>query len=121
MRTLILTIHIIVCVAIIVFVMLQPSEGAGSMFGGGNTGTIFGGAGPVPFLAKLTAWAGALFFATSLILTTLDNQNKGSLVDGLETPPAAAAAATAPTETSAPTALSDVTGVNEAAPSTTTQ
>ena len=106
MTTLILVIHIVVCVTIIIFVMLQPSERGGSMFGGGNTGTIFGGAGPVPFLAKLTAWAGAIFFVTSMLLTTLEGRKKGSLVDALDSPPPVAAAAPTTDTTTAPTGLS---------------
>ena len=45
MQTLILTLHIIVCVVLVILILLQAGkEGMGVIFGGGNT-SVFGSSG----------------------------------------------------------------------------
>lgn len=69
MQTLILTLHIIVCVLLVILVLLQAGkEGMGVIFGGGNS-SVFGSTGAGGMLAKLTAFAGLLFIITSLSYT----------------------------------------------------
>lgn len=65
-------IHIIVCILMTIVVLLQPGKSGdlGSIFGG-STQTIFGAAGAVPFLAKLTRILAVVFFVTSLSLSYL--------------------------------------------------
>ncbi len=69
MQTLILTLHIIVCVLLIILVLLQAGkEGMGVIFGGGNS-SVFGSSGAGGILAKLTAFMAVLFVITSLSYT----------------------------------------------------
>lgn len=67
--TLILTLHIIVCVLLVILVLLQAGkEGMGVIFGGGNT-SVFGSTGAGGILAKLTALMAVIFVVTSLSYT----------------------------------------------------
>jgi preprotein translocase subunit SecG len=69
--TIILAIHILVCVALIMVILLQAGKGAdiGAVFGGGSSNTVFGSTGATPFLSKVTIAAAVLFMVTSIILT----------------------------------------------------
>ncbi|PLX95157.1 MAG: preprotein translocase subunit SecG [Desulfuromonas sp.] len=71
MITLLLTLHIIVCIALIIIVLLQAGKGAeaGASFGGGASQTVFGASGGRNFMSKMTTWAAVLFMLTSLSLT----------------------------------------------------
>ena len=66
-------VHIIVCVLMIMIILLQTGKGAeiGAAFGGGSSSTIFGSAGPVGFLNKLTTAVAIFFMLTSLFLALL--------------------------------------------------
>ena len=66
----IVVVHILVCVALILIVLLQAGKGAemGAAFGGASQ-TIFGSAGAMGFLSKLTTVAAIIFMVTSLLLT----------------------------------------------------
>jgi preprotein translocase subunit SecG len=68
--TIIIVVHILVCVALILIVLLQAGKGAemGAAFGGASQ-TIFGSAGAMGFLSKLTTVAAIVFMITSLLLT----------------------------------------------------
>ena len=69
METLILTLHIIVCVLLVIFVLLQSGkEGMGVIFGGGNA-TMFGNTGAGSILVKLTTMLAIIFVITSLSYT----------------------------------------------------
>lgn len=69
MQTLILTLHIIVCVLLVILVLLQAGkEGMGVIFGGGNT-SVFGSGGAGGILAKLTTLMAVIFVITSLSYT----------------------------------------------------
>jgi len=63
-------IHVIVSTLLILVVLLQPGKSGdlGSIFGGGTSESVFGAAGAVPFLAKLTRGLAVLFMLTSLTL-----------------------------------------------------
>lgn len=63
-------IHVVVSVLLILVVLLQPGKSGdlGSIFGGGTSESVFGAAGAVPFLAKLTRGLAVLFMLTSLAL-----------------------------------------------------
>ena len=99
MSIFIIIIHIIVCIALILIVLLQSGKGAemGAAFGGSSQ-TIFGGAGPAPFLSKITTIAAVVFMLTSLALAYLSaHPFKGSVMDDVQTQvPAAAAPAQQP-------------------------
>lgn len=69
MQTLILTLHIIVCVLLVILILLQSGkEGMGVIFGGGNA-SVFGSSGAGSILAKLTALMAVIFVITSLSYT----------------------------------------------------
>jgi preprotein translocase subunit SecG len=67
----ILAIHIIVCIALILIILLQSGKGAdiGAVFGGGSSQTVFGSTGAATFLSKVTIIAAVVFMLTSIILT----------------------------------------------------
>jgi preprotein translocase subunit SecG len=89
MTTVIIVIHVVVCLALISIVLLQHGKGAGigAAFGGSSQ-TVFGSSGAAPFLAKLTAAAAILFMLTSLSLTFLSRQQEVSVMHGLKGKPA---------------------------------
>ena len=69
MAVFIIVLHVVVCIALILIVLLQSGKGAemGAAFGGSSQ-TVFGGAGPAPFLGKITTVAAIVFMITSLSL-----------------------------------------------------
>ena len=68
---LILVIHIVVCIALILIILLQSGKGAdiGAVFGGGSSQTVFGSTGAATFLSKVTIIAAVIFMMTSIVLT----------------------------------------------------
>ncbi|MGE4657547.1 MAG: preprotein translocase subunit SecG [Gammaproteobacteria bacterium] len=68
--------HVAVALLIIGVVLLQRGKGAeaGTGFGAGASGTVFGARGSSNFLTRLTAVLATLFFATSLSLAYLAGQ-----------------------------------------------
>lgn len=70
MQALLITLHIIVCLALIGVVLLQQGKGAdmGAAFGGSSQ-TLFGSSGGATMLGKLTAAAAVVFMVTSLGLS----------------------------------------------------
>lgn len=116
MTAFIIIIHVIVCIALILIVLLQSGKGAemGAAFGGSSQ-TVFGGAGPAPFLSRVTTIAAVVFMVTSLALAYLSsNPFQGSVMDdAVQEKPAAQAPAAdtavpaesaAPADTAAPAA-----------------
>jgi preprotein translocase subunit SecG len=77
MTTFITVIHVIVCVFLMLTVLLQSGKGGGmgAAFGGGNTGTVFGGSGASQFLRRLTVGAAVIFMVTSMLLAYLASQS----------------------------------------------
>ncbi len=69
--TLIIVLHVIVCVALILIVLLQTGKGAdiGAVFGGGSSQTLFGSSGAGTFLSKVTIGAAVVFMLTSITLS----------------------------------------------------
>ena len=68
--TLILIIHVLVCLILIASVLVQQGKGAsmGAAFGTAGSQTIFGSSGAGNFLTKTTSVCAAIFFSTSLLL-----------------------------------------------------
>ena len=79
--TLIVVIHILVCIALILIVLLQAGRGAemGAAFGGASQ-TIFGSAGAMGFLSKLTTIAAIVFMITSLVLTFASTKRASTVI-----------------------------------------
>ncbi len=102
MTAVLITLHILVCIALIVVVLLQAGKGAemGVSFGGGGSNTVFGASGGRDFMSKLTAAAAIIFMLTSLTLAYFYGQPGSSSV----MPETKAAATTAPAATEAPAA-----------------
>lgn len=87
MFTLILILHIIVCIFLIFIVLIQSSKGAeiGAAFGGSSQ-TLFGSRGAATFLSKLTTVAAIVFMLTSLTLAVF-SVKKSSVATKLPTKP----------------------------------
>ena len=75
MYGLLLTIHILICVSLIIVVLLQSGKGGGLAGGafGGTAQTVFGGRGATDFMTRATMVLGVAFFATSLVLALLSS------------------------------------------------
>jgi len=63
-------IHVIVSVFLVIVILLQPGQSGdlGSVFGGGTSESVFGSAGAVPFLTKVTRLLAIVFLLSSLSL-----------------------------------------------------
>jgi preprotein translocase subunit SecG len=74
-------IHILVCFALVLIVLLQAGKGAemGAAFGGSSQ-TVFGSAGAMGFLTKLTTIAAIVFMITSLVLAFASSRRASSLM-----------------------------------------
>ena len=68
MKTALIVIYLVNAIAMITFIMLQRGSGAaaGSGFGSGASGTVFGARGSSNFLSKATKWLAVVFFALSM-------------------------------------------------------
>ena len=84
MEKMILTLHIVVCVVLVVLVLLQSGkEGMGVIFGGGSS-SLFGSTGAGGILVKLTTFVAVIFLATSLgynMLTAVKHNKESSIID----------------------------------------
>ena len=87
MTVLLVILHVVVCVALILIVLLQTGKGAdiGAAFGGGSSSTLFGSTGASTFLSKATTVAAVTFMLTSLALAYLASYRPSSSVV-IETP-----------------------------------
>lgn len=84
MESLILILHVVVCVLLVILVLLQAGkEGMGVIFGGGNA-SVFGSSGAGGLLTKLTAFMAVLFVFTCLsynILTSTGKKEESTILD----------------------------------------
>ena len=127
MSLILIIIHIVVCVALIMIVLLQTGKGAdmGAAFGGGSSQTLFGSTGASTFLSKATTGAAIIFMLTSLLLAYLSTQrtggdsimNKAAAPVEQPAPAAPAQGATSTPEAAAPAAPSQGEPASPAAPS----
>ena len=109
MSIILVIVHVAVCIALIMIVLLQTGKGAdmGAAFGGGGSQTLFGSTGASTFLSKATTVAAIVFMLTSLVLAymsshrTADSIMPQSPAPVEQTAPAAPSEA-APQESSAP-------------------
>ena len=111
MQTLILTLHIIVCVVLVILILLQAGkEGMCVIFGGGNT-SVFGSSGAGGMLAKMTAFMAVVFVVTSLSYTYVTSSRPSDesavlkveplTIEDVPAKPAAAPEAAAPAQPAA--------------------
>ena len=117
------TIHIVVCIFLILVVLLQQGKGADlSVFGGGSTQTVFGARGAATFLHKMTVFGFIAFTLTTISIGLLTGTSRRSVMSGAE-PTAAAEVATEavdeaagePLEVAEPTAPAEEAGTDPAA------
>src|SRR5262245_66643471 len=75
MYALLLTLHILVCLLLIVAVLLQSGKGGGLAGGafGCSAQPVFGGRGATDFITRATMVLGGAFFVTSLVLALLSS------------------------------------------------
>ncbi len=73
--------HVIVCFALVLIVLLQAGKGAemGAAFGGASQ-TLFGSSGAMGFLTKLTTIAAIIFMLTSLLLAFATTRQASSVL-----------------------------------------
>ncbi len=137
MQNVLLTIHLIACIALVIAVMLQRSEGGALGMGGGGTGGLISGRGAAGVLVRTTMILAGVFFVTSIVMTRLNNDTSSqpSLLerqagetsdpfDTLKTQPATpdalnSGAPTAPAPTDAAPAPAPVTTSDPLAPKVT--
>ncbi len=81
MVTMITVFHVVVCFALILIVLLQAGKGAemGAAFGGASQ-TLFGSAGAMGFLSKLTTVAAIVFMLTSFLLTYASTRQASTVI-----------------------------------------
>src|SRR5262245_46673889 len=91
MQTVLIVIHLLIVIALVAVVLLQRSEGGALGIGGG--GGFMTGRGQANALSRATAILGALFFATSLVM---------SIMAGWSRAPRSIIDSGAPSSTSAP-------------------
>jgi preprotein translocase subunit SecG len=94
MQTVLIVIHLLVVIALVAVVLLQRSEGGALGIGGG--GGFMTGRGQANALSRATAILGALFFATSLIMSIIAGWSRAprSIID--TTPPSSTSAPAQP-------------------------
>lgn len=131
MQNVILVIHILACLVMIGLVLVQKSEGGGLGIGGGGGGgganSLLSGRGAAGAVVRSTIIFGAIFFITSLALTTLANRegDDRSDIERVLAPEDSAPAPGTPTDLFDPSAplLSGQAGLSDesvAAPETVT-
>ncbi len=83
MATLVLSIYIVICIALVVVVLVQQGKGAdiGAVFGGSSQ-TVFGASGAGNALTKATWALAAAFFACAMYLAFSSTQHATGSVFG---------------------------------------
>ncbi len=89
----VVTLHFIVCIALIAIVLLQAGKGGGmaGIFGGGGSDQIFSAPSGMAFIKKVTVVCAVVFMLTSLTLTMLSSKiSMASVINQIQNIPAAA-------------------------------
>jgi preprotein translocase subunit SecG len=96
--TLVVIVHVLVCLMIIAVVLLQAGKGAdiGSAFGGTGSQAVFGSMGTPTLLGKITTGIAIVFMITSFWLAAQGSRRSGSTIMPATVPPPAAAPAEPP-------------------------
>ena len=124
MLVLISTIHVIVCLFLVLVVLLQQGKGADlSVFGGGGTQAAFGARGATTLLHKLTVFGFVAFILTTMSIGLLKtSQRNASVITDvpIAAPAVEEAAAEDATNEFTPPALGELpTATEETAPAAT--
>ena len=80
MITLLVLVHVVVCLFLIGVVLLQQGKSAdlAAAFGGQGSQNAFGPRGAANLLTKLTTWSAVLFMILSITLTVMLARNSGN-------------------------------------------
>lgn len=106
MKIAFIVVYLVVAISMIAFIMLQRGSGAaaGSGFGSGASGTVFGARGSSNFLSKATKWLAVAFFVLSMgmavyetrVGTARDNTAELGVMGQIPAPAAPAAGSEVP-------------------------
>src|SRR4029077_10832403 len=103
---LVTTIHVLVCLFIIIVVLLQSgtSGDISAAFGGQGSQTAFGPRGAASALSKATTWSAVAFMLTSITLSVYSTRAgvPSSVVEGIKSQPVKTQPAPAPAPTTPP-------------------
>jgi preprotein translocase subunit SecG len=92
----VLVVHIIVCLALILIVLVQQGRSAdlAGAFGGQGSQTAFGPRAAANVLTRVTTWCAVIFMCTSIGLVVLYQRSSGihSVLEGTTPAPASAPA-----------------------------
>jgi preprotein translocase subunit SecG len=79
----VVSLHVMLCLFLLVVILLQPGKGGdvGSAFGGGGAGSMFGPRGPVSLLSRATTVVAVLFMITSVTLSIYSNRARQADAD----------------------------------------
>jgi len=90
MTILLVTLHVVVCFALIIIVLLQSGKGAemGASFGASGSQSVFGAGGGNTFMSKLTTSAAIIFMLTSLSLAFISGKSGSSSIMSSRAPKA---------------------------------
>lgn len=109
-QPLLVSLHVLICVTLILVVLLQSGKAAdlAGAFGGAGSQTAFGPRGAATFLSHATTWCAVMFMLVSLTLvvrqTSFGRGSSGSILEGTAPAAAPAPAQTPPAgQTPAPT------------------
>ncbi len=98
METVLLVVHVLICVALIVVVLIQRSESDGFGLGSGSGANLFSGRATANLLTRTTAFLATLFIVNSLVLSILVTRgSESSLMDRIAEQEEAGGAPAVPT------------------------
>jgi preprotein translocase subunit SecG len=104
-QPLLVTLHVLLCFALILVVLLQSGKAAdlAGAFGGAGSQTAFGPRGAATFLSQATTWCAVMFMLTSISLVVRQTQigpssGSGSILEGTAPAPTPAPATPAPAQ-----------------------
>ena len=89
MSSIIVAIHVAVCIFLILVVLLQTGKGAemGVSMGGAGSQALFGASGPANILTKITTAVAIIFMITSLTLAYISgHQSQSSVMKDVSAP-----------------------------------
>ena len=103
MLTLLTVVHLLIGLALVMFVLLQdPKGGAMGVFSGGSSSSsFFGASGASNFLTTATRWLAIAFAASCLTLTYVSSKRGASVMD-VDLPAAAPSSTPAPGQQTLP-------------------
>jgi preprotein translocase subunit SecG len=109
------TLHVLVCIILVLVVLLQSGKGAdlAGAFGGGATQTAFGSRGPASFLSKMTTVAAVVFMLTSISLSMITTRTETKSILETTGKQSTAPAKKAPSSTGAPVAMPTPEQINK--------